>query len=130
MSLEVSQEIVKQAQDGQVKKEDFINIVRESLPFAWGVVSELAEIRNSASESGLATFGPPSLGDTERAQLLRMMAGTRIRTAVEEYFGVTLAFQNCHGMAAAILPDDQEAFERYISIEAQILNQSPEMRDC
>jgi hypothetical protein len=72
---------------------------------------------------------PPS--EKARAQLLRMMGGDAIRGAVERYFGIKLAFQNCHNVGA-FRPDklDSPAYQDFISIESQILNQTPELVDC
>ena len=41
---------------------------------------------------------PPS--ERERGELLRALASNAIRGALERHFGVVLAFQNCHRVAA------------------------------
>lgn len=50
---------------------------------------------------------------------------------LERHFGVVFAFQNCHRVAAftpAIV--DSDRYRAFISPRGQLLNQSPELRDC
>ncbi|NEO93111.1 MAG: hypothetical protein F6K56_23960, partial [Moorea sp. SIO3G5] len=72
---------------------------------------------------------PPT--EQDRAQLLRMIGGDAIRGAVEGYFGIKLAFQNCH-KTAIFRPEALEspAYQDFISIRSQILNQTPELIHC
>jgi hypothetical protein len=44
---------------------------------------------------------------------------------------VALAFQNCHRVAA-FRPESLtgETYARFTSVRSQVLNQSPEFRDC
>ena len=56
-----------------------------------------------------------------------MMASDAMRTAVERHYGVRLAFQNCH-RAAVFRPDATAALAEFTSARAQLLNQSPELR--
>ena len=60
-----------------------------------------------------------------------MIGGDAIRGAVERYFGIKLAFQNCH-KTAIFRPEALEspAYQDFISIRSQILNQTPELIDC
>ncbi|BAY44211.1 hypothetical protein SAMD00079811_18070 [Scytonema sp. HK-05] len=59
-----------------------------------------------------------------------MMGGDAIRGGVERYFGIKLAFQNCHNVAAFHLNGlNSTAYQNFISIESQILNQTPELVD-
>jgi hypothetical protein len=72
---------------------------------------------------------PPS--EAERGQLLRALASDAIRGALERHFGVKLAFQNCHRVAA--FPPatvDGALYRDFVSPRAQLRNQSPELRDC
>lgn len=72
---------------------------------------------------------PPT--EAERGQLLRALASDAIRTGLERHFGVKLAFQNCHRVAAfRPAAVDTDAYRRFISPRGQLLNQSPELRDC
>jgi len=59
------------------------------------------------------------------------MGGDAIRGAVERYFGMRLAFQNCH-RTAVFRPEaiGSPAYQEFVSIQSQILNQTPELRDC
>ncbi len=59
------------------------------------------------------------------------MASTSIRAALEQRFGVTLAFQNCHRLAA-FRPETVggEQYRRFVSNESQVLNQQPEFVNC
>jgi hypothetical protein len=130
MSLNVSSELIEQAQVGQVNEEAFIECIKESLPYAFGVVQNLAK-RLAQGEGAWVEHSVPPPSESDRAQLLRMMGGDAIRGAVERYFGIKLAFQNCH-KTAAFRPEEMNssAYLNFISIPSQILNQSPELRDC
>ncbi|NJM73438.1 MAG: hypothetical protein HC862_26800 [Scytonema sp. RU_4_4] len=129
MSLNVSVHLIEQAKAGQVSEADFVTTIRQSLPYAWSVVEGLAERLARGEEWANHAVAPPS--EKARAQLLRMMGGDAIRGAVERYFGMKLAFQNCHNVAA-FHPTrlDSPAYQDFMSIESQILNQTPELVDC
>lgn len=64
-------------------------------------------------------------------QLLRAPASDAIRGSLERHFGVTLAFMNCHRVAA-FRPGAEggASYGKFISTRSQIRNQSPEFRDC
>ncbi|NNJ05053.1 hypothetical protein HHX38_13030 [Streptomyces sp. PKU-MA01144] len=49
----------------------------------------------------------------------------------ERHFDATLAFQNCHRVAA-FRPEARggETHGRCTAVRSQVLNQSPEFRDC
>jgi hypothetical protein len=128
MSLTVSPQLVQQAQRGDVDDAAFIECIRESLPYAWKVVSGLIDDLR-VSEAEFADNQTPPPDETARGQLLRMMASDAMRAAIERHFGVRLAFQNCH-RAAAFLPSAVEAYEEFVTSRAQILNQKPELVDC
>ena len=129
MSLNVSVHLIEQAKTGKVDEADFVATIRDSLPYAWGIVEGLAETLARGEEWANHAVPPPS--EKERAQLLRMMGGDAIRGAVERHLGIKLAFQNCHNVAA-FHPDklDSSAYQEFISIQSQILNQTPELIDC
>jgi hypothetical protein len=57
------------------------------------------------------------------------MASDAMRGAVERRYGVRLAFQNCH-RAAVFRPSATAALAAFTSPRAQLLNQSPELRNC
>ncbi|TQL95982.1 hypothetical protein FB559_1499 [Actinoallomurus bryophytorum] len=128
MSLTVSPQLVQEAQRGDVDDAAFIDCIRDSLPYAWKVVTGLIEdLRTGDAEFADNQTPPPD--EQARGQLLRMMASDAMRSAIERHFDVRLAFQNCH-RAAAFRPDARSAYEDFVTTRAQILNQSPELVDC
>lgn len=130
MSLNITDELLQQAQAGKVEEEAFVLSIKESLPYAFGVVESLAK-RLAQGEAQWVKHAVSPPDEQARGQLLRMMGGDAIRGAVERYFGLKFAFQNCHTTAAFRPEDiDSEVYKEFISIESQILNQTPELRDC
>jgi hypothetical protein len=130
MSLDVSPKLLAEAERGQVREEDFVDTVRTSLPYAYGLIAGLvAELRDGAAEFADNHTPPPS--EKERGQLLRALASDAIRGNLERHFGVTLAFMNCHRVAV-FRPEAEggATHTRFTSLRSQILNQSPEFRDC
>ncbi|MFJ4922911.1 SCO5389 family protein [Streptomyces sp. NPDC088725] len=130
MSLDVSPKLLADAERGQVREEDFVATVRTSLPYAYTLIASLAEeLRNSKADFADNQTPPPS--EAERGQLLRALASDAIRGSLERHFGVALAFMNCHRVAV-FRPRDEggETHTRFTSLRSQILNQSPEFRDC
>lgn len=128
MSLTVPADLLEKAQQGPVSDDDFIACIRDSLPYAWSVVAELAD--------RLATGGGPFADnqteppdEKSRGQLLRLVGSDAMRTAVERYFNVRLAFQNCHRLAL-FDPAALAAHAEFTSPRAQLLNQSPELVNC
>ncbi|NET69388.1 MAG: hypothetical protein F6K63_35415 [Moorea sp. SIO1G6] len=130
MSLNITPELLKQAQEGEVNQEAFIDSIRQSLPYAFGIVEDLAK-RLAQGEAEWVEHSVPPPTEQDRAQLLRMIGGDAIRGAVERYFGIKLAFQNCH-KTAIFRPEALEspAYQDFISIRSQILNQTPELIHC
>lgn len=134
MSLEVSAELLAAAQDGEVSDEQFADCIRTSLPYAWQMVSQLST-RLLVEGGPFADNTAPPTTEAERGQLLRALASDAIRGCLERYFGVRLAFQNCHRVAVFPAAEGQPgmesgAYRRFISVREQLLNQSPELRDC
>jgi hypothetical protein len=130
MSLTVSPELLAEAERGEVAPEDFVACVRTSLPYAWNLISSVVDdLGRSGTEFADNQVPPPS--EQERGQLLRALSSDAIRGELERHFGVKLAFQNCHRVAAfrpAAVGGD--AYRRFTSPRGQLLNQSPELRDC
>ena len=132
MSLDVPFALLERAQYGEVEDAEFVDCVRHSLPYAWqvisGVVADL-ELAGPDVEFTDHEVAPPS--ESERGQLLRALASDAIRGGLERHFGVKLAFQNCHRVAA-FRPEaiDGARYRAFISPRGQLLNQSPELRDC
>src|SRR3954471_12880873 len=130
MSLDVSPALLEQAERGEVDEQEFVDCVRTSLPYAWEMISSLvAQLKVDGGNFADNQVPPPS--EKERGQLLRALASDAIRGALQRHFGVRLAFQNCHRVAAFPLePALGESYDRFTSIRSQVLNQSPELRDC
>ena len=130
MSLDVSPKLLAEAENGAVREEDFVDTVRTSLPYAYDPIASLAgELHDGKADFTDNQTPPPS--EKERGQLLRALASDAIRGGLERHFGVRLAFQNCHRVAAfAPSGVDSDRFRAFISPRGQLLNQSPALRDC
>jgi NucS shadow ORF len=129
MSLHVSTALLERAEVGAVEDAEFVDCVRESLPYAWEVVSLVAGKLHAGADLFAEDATPPP-SEVERGQLLRALASDSIRNALQRHFGVVLAFQNCHRVAA-FRPDNLGApYAAYVSPREQVLNQSPELRNC
>ena len=130
MSLDVSPELLDTAARGQVTDAEFVDCVRTSLPHAWTVISSVvADLELSEDELADHEIPPPS--EAERGQLLRALASDAIRGGLERHFDVKLAFQNCHRVAAfRPAAVGGAVWQEFVSPRGQLLNQSPELRDC
>jgi len=134
MSLDVSDELLAQAEAGEVDPAAFLDTVRTSLPYAYAMVERLAaDLASGRTTPGFAFADNTAAPETEaqRGQLLRALASNAIRSSLEAHFGVSLAFQNCHRLA--VFPAGAEStsqYRKFISERAQLLNQSPLLRDC
>jgi hypothetical protein len=129
MSLDVPTALLGRAERGEVDDADFVACVRDSLPYAWQVISSVAASLDDGTTFADHSIPPPS--EAQRGQLLRALASDAIRGGLERHFGVKLAFQNCHRVAA-FRPSavDSDHYRAFISPRGQLLNQSPELRDC
>jgi hypothetical protein len=130
MSLNVSPALLSVAERGEVSDAEFVDCVRTSLPYAWEVVSQvMTDLDATGGEFADHEVPPPS--EQQRGELLRALASDAIRGGLERHFGAKLAFQNCHRVAAfrsgAVGSDRYQAF---VSPRGQLLNQSPELRNC
>ncbi|MDA0638443.1 SCO5389 family protein [Nonomuraea sp. CA-218870] len=128
MSLTVPNDLLDQARAGDVDDAAFVACVRESLPYAWSVISELVEQRDESGAEFADNQVPPP-DEQARGELLRCLASDAMRGALERHFGVRLAFQNCHRVAV-FAPSAGEALREFVTPRAQILNQKPELVDC
>ncbi|HVH22021.1 MAG TPA: SCO5389 family protein [Pseudonocardia sp.] len=98
-------------------------------PRWWGGAA--ADDRTEHPEAPFGEHAVPPPSERERGQLLRALASNAIRGALERHFGVVLAFQNCHRVAAfAPAAVDSPTYRAFTSPRGQVLNQSPELRDC
>jgi hypothetical protein len=130
MSLDVSPALLQKAEQGEVDEAEFVDCVRTSLPYAWEMISSLVA-RLSADGGEFADNQVPPTDEQARGQLLRALASDAIRGALQRHFGVRLAFQNCHRVAVFPLgPSADARLARFTSPRGQLLNQSPELRDC
>ncbi|WP_194897475.1 SCO5389 family protein [Catenulispora pinisilvae] len=130
MSLDVSPQLLAQAEAGDVDPAAFVETVRASLPYAYEMVASLArDLLAGAAEFADNQVPPPS--EAERGQLLRALASDSIRGSLERHFEIKLAFQNCHRVAAFQPGAENTAtYAKFTSQRAQLLNQSPALRDC
>lgn len=130
MSLDVPASLLRQAEEGPVDEAAFVATVRDSLPYAYNLVAGLVDELGRGDVDFVDNQVPPP-SEVERGQLLRALASDAIRGSLERHFGVRLAFQNCHRVAAFRLgAADSDTFRDFTSIRAQLLNQSPLLRDC
>ena len=94
MSLSVSPELLAKAQTGKVEPGEFIECIAQSLPYAWAMVSRLAsELESGTVDNAQNTEVPAT--DEQWGQMFRMFSSDAMRNAIQEHFGVRLAFQNC-----------------------------------
>src|SRR5258708_33116293 len=129
MSLTVPADLLEQASAGEVDDEQFIACARTSLPYAWSVISGLAERLPSSSQDFAGNLVPPP-DEAARGKLLRALASDAMRGALERHFGVRLAFQNCHRVAVFGTGAPGGAYPEFASPRARILNQSPQLVGC
>jgi hypothetical protein len=131
MSLDVPPALLRQAEQGPVDEAAFVDTVRESLPYAYNLVAGLVRELDERRDADFTDNQIPPPSEAERGQLLRALASDAIRGSLERHFGVRLAFQNCHRVAAFRLgAADSDTFRDFTSIRSQLLNQSPLLRDC
>ena len=128
MSLKVPAALLDRAQAGEVSNDEFIACVRESLPYAWSVVSSVAG-ELAANGGSFADNQTPPPDETARGELLRLVASDAMRAAVEQHFNVRLAFQNCHRLAM-FSPSAEREYQEFITPRSQLLNQKPELVNC
>ncbi|MDQ4010046.1 MAG: SCO5389 family protein [Actinomycetota bacterium] len=131
MSLDVPTTMIEAAQHSELDDAAFVTVVRDSLPYAWQVISQVVGDLAVNAGSEFADHAVPPPDEAARGQLLRALASDAIRGSLQRHFGVQLAFQNCHRVAA-FRPEavTGEAYRRFVSARDQVLNQTPELRDC
>jgi hypothetical protein len=131
MSLNVSPTLLAQAEQGDIDHSAFLATVEDSLPYAYTLISELSDRLAKGPDHDFADNQTAPTSEAERGQLLRALASDSIRGSLESHFGVKLAFQNCHRVAV-FRPEavGSEKYRKFTSSRAQVLNQSPEFRDC
>ncbi|MEV4544075.1 SCO5389 family protein [Micromonospora echinaurantiaca] len=130
MSLTVPPALLDAAERGPVDDAEFVACVRDSLPYAFETVRRVVtELEATGADHADDAVPPPT--EAERGQLLRALASDAIRGGLERHFNVRLAFQNCHRVAAfRPAAVDSAAYRAFVSARGQLLNQSPELRNC
>ena len=129
MSLDVAPELLDQATRGEIDDAAFVATVRRSLPYTYALIDRISAEAH-AGDAPFADNQVPPPSEAERGQLLRALASDAIRGSLERHFGVRLAFQNCHRVAAFRLDADPAVHAGFTSTRSQVLNQSPELRNC
>ncbi len=129
MSLDVPAALIEQAEAGEIRTSDFLQCIKESLPYAWQLIEGLA-VRLRTGDAQFVDNQVPPPSETARGQLLRVLASDSMRGALEAHYGVKLAFQNCHRVALFRKDQLDATYSDFISPRSQVLNQSPELRDC
>jgi hypothetical protein len=128
VSLNVPGSLLEKAQRGAVSDDEFVDCIRESLPYAWSMVERLAtelDVTGAASVQNLEV--PPD--DASWGEVFRLVGSDAMRGAVQRHFGVRMAFQNCCKVGLFRL-DATEEYEEFISLRAQLLNQDPSLLNC
>lgn len=130
MSLNVPDVLLEEAEQGEIDDAAFVDCVRTSLPYAWDTITRvIGNLEVSGGDFADDNTSPPD--EQARGQLLRALASDSIRGALERHFGVKLAFQNCCRVGAfGPKAAEGERYTEFTSTRAQILNQTPELRDC
>ena len=125
MSLTVTPELINAARRDQLDDAAFLDCIRTSLPYAYGIVAGLA---GHLPAGGMADnqIAPPD--ERTQGELLRAMASTSIRGVLERHFGVRIAFQNCHRVA--VFAPGAAGYDEFASPAAQVRNQKPELVNC
>ena len=103
--------------------EAFVACVRDSLPYAWSLISGLVEQRDRTGADFADNQVPPP-DEAARGQLLRCLASDAMRGALERHFGVRLAFQNCHRVAV-FAPTATEAYAEFVTPARRSSTRSP-----
>ena len=131
MSLDVPTAMIDAAERGEIDDAAFVAVVRDSLPYAWQVITTAVGDLDTDPRAEYAEHAVPPPDEAARGQLLRALASDAIRGALERHLGVRLAFQNCH-TTRAYRPDaiGGASHREFTSPRAQVLNQTPELRNC
>ncbi|WP_028936711.1 SCO5389 family protein [Pseudonocardia spinosispora] len=128
MSLTVPVKLLEQAQQGPISDDDFVECIKNSLPYAWSVVSGLAdEMARTGNKVALNDTEPPD--EASWGQLFRLVGSDAMRGAVERRFGVRMAFQNCC-KTGFFDPSATDEYADFVTPRAQVLNQKPELINC
>jgi hypothetical protein len=128
MSLTVPADLLEQAHRGPISDDDFVTCIQNSLPYAWSVVSGLAdELHGSGARVAVHDTEPPD--QASWGELFRLVGSDAMRGAVERRFGVRMAFQNCCKVGF-FTSEATDEYAEFITPRAQVLNQKPELINC
>ncbi len=128
MSLTVPSDLLEKAQRGPVEDAEFVACIRESLPYAWGMVERLAKEMDASGAPSVQNLEVPP-DDAKWGEVFRLVGSDAMRGAVQRHFGVRLAFQNC--CKVGLFREGATAeHEQFVSPRAQLLNQRPELLNC
>jgi hypothetical protein len=128
VSLTVPPALLEQAQNGDIRDADFLQCIQNSLPYAWSVIAGTAEKLCASGEIYAVNEDVPPT-DEAWGQLFRLVASDAMKAAVEQKFGMRLAFQNCC-KTGLFRPEAVDEYREFTSSRAQVLNQKPELINC
>jgi NucS shadow ORF len=128
VSLTVPASLLEKAQHGAVSDDEFVDCIRESLPYAWSMVERLAKELDATGAPSVQNLEVPP-DDAAWGEVFRLVGSDAMRGTVQRHFGVRMAFQNCCKVGLFRL-DAMEEYEAFISPRAQLLNQDPSLLNC
>ncbi len=128
MSLNVPVNLLQKAQHGAVSDDEFVNCIRESLPYAWSMVERLAKELDATGVPSVQNLEVPP-DDASWGEVFRLVGSDAMRGTVQRHFGVRMAFQNCCKVGLFRL-DATKEYQAFISPRAQLLNQDPSLLNC
>ncbi|SDG76930.1 hypothetical protein SAMN05216377_11523 [Pseudonocardia oroxyli] len=92
------------------------------------MVERLAKELDASGEASVQNLEVPP-DDRAWGEVFRLVGSNAMRGAVQEHFSVKMAFQNCCKVGL-FRPDATEEYERFVSPQAQLLNQRPDLLNC
>jgi hypothetical protein len=128
VSLNVPVSLLEKAQRGAVSDDEFVDCIRESLPYAWSMVERLAKELDATGAPSVQNLEIPP-DDASWGEVFRLVSSDAMRGTVQRHFRVRMAFQNCCKVGLFRL-DATEEYEAFISPRAQLLNQDPSLLNC
>jgi hypothetical protein len=128
VSLNVPVSLLEKAQRGAVSDDEFVDCIRESLPYAWSMVERLAKELDATGAPSVQNLEIPP-DDASWGEVFRLVGSDAMRGTVQRHFRVRMAFQNCCKVSLFRL-DATEEYEAFISPRAQLLNQDPSLLNC
>lgn len=129
MSLDVSPKLLAEAESGAVREEDFVDTVRTSLPYAYDLIASLAgELKDGTAEfTDNQTLPRPS---RNAASCCAPSPATPSAAAWNATSTWNWPSRTATGGYVPARARGGETYGRFTSLRSQVLNQSPEFRDC